>query len=229
MAQILLIETSTDVCSVALAQSGQIVHTVFAPGAFTHGSQITVIIDQLLGESATSLSSLDAIAVGTGPGSYTALRVGLSAAKGLSFGLSRPLLAVPTLEAMATGMIKATQRGFTHYAPMLDARRMEVYTALFDREMHRIEPDAAFIVEDTFYQKHRPEGGQICLGGPGADKTKSILSPEFFSWMPLAMSAALLLEGAEKRFLDQDWADLAYLTPSYIKPPNITKPKKKWF
>ena len=229
MGQILLIETSTDVCSVALAQSGQVVHTVFAPGAFTHGSQITVIIDQLLAESESSLSALDAIAVGTGPGSYTALRVGLSAAKGLSFGLNRPLIAVPTLEAMAAGMIKRTAGTYIRYAPMLDARRMEVYSALFDREMHRIESDAALIVEDTFYQDHWQAGELICLGGPGAEKTMPVLSTENFFWMPLEMSAALLLAGAEKRFSKQEWADLAYLTPSYIKPPNITKPKKKWF
>ena len=229
MTRILLIETSTEVCSVALAQSGQVAHTVFAPGTFTHGSQITVIINQLLAESETSLSSLDAIAVGTGPGSYTALRVGLSAAKGLSFGLTRPLIAVPTLEAMSNGLILATKGAYALYAPMLDARRMEVYTALFDRAMQRIEPDSAMIIEPTFFSEHLNAPDTICLGGPGAEKTRSILDSKSFSWEPLSMSAALLLEGAEKRFSQQDWSDLAYLTPSYIKPPNITKPKKKWF
>ncbi|MEM1217699.1 MAG: tRNA (adenosine(37)-N6)-threonylcarbamoyltransferase complex dimerization subunit type 1 TsaB [Bacteroidota bacterium] len=229
MPQILLIETSTDVCSVALAQAGRIAHTVFAPGFFTHGSQITLIIEQLLAESGSSLSALDAIAVGTGPGSYTALRVGLSAAKGLCFGLSRPLLAVPTLEAMASGMINATEGAFSRYAPMLDARRMEVYTALFTEDMQRIEADVALVVEDTLYAEHVQASSPICLGGPGAEKTKVILSAEKFSWTPLEMSASLLLEGAQKRFLAKDWADLAYLTPSYIKPPNITKSKKKWF
>lgn len=229
MASLLLIETSTEVCSVALSEGATLVHVIEAEGRYTHGSQLTLVLEELLQTTGRAWSAIDGIAVSSGPGSYTALRVGFSVAKGLCYGLGLPLLAVPTLEAIADTMRVQTESRYSIYAAMLDARRMEVYLGLYGKDGAPLREDEAVVVEEGFLSEFQSSECKICLGGPGAEKTKAVLPAESFVWLPLSMSASMLVEGAQRRYDQQQFEDLAYCTPTYIKPPNITKPKKKWF
>ena len=145
---ILQIETATSVCSVALAAKGEIIAYKEADQRNIHAEKITLFIDAVIKEAGKSYSDIDAIAVSSGPGSYTGLRIGVSAAKGLSFALDKPLIAVETLEAMANGLME--QRlvdNNTLLCPMIDARRMEVFTAVFDVKGNRVRPTSAEIID----------------------------------------------------------------------------------
>ena len=150
MALILNIDTSTTVCSVALAQDGKIIGIKESNEGLNHSVLLGVYIDDILNSHHIHAAQLDAIAVSMGPGSYTGLRIGVSTAKGLCFGANKPLLAVPTLQALARSVADQLQENAL-YCPMLDARRMEVYTAFFDRDNHTIlDTKAEIITADSF-------------------------------------------------------------------------------
>src|SRR5579863_8964207 len=176
MSLILQIETATTVCSVALALNGEVLCLREVEQRNIHAEKITLFIDELLNDVGKSYSALDAVAVSSGPGSYTGLRIGVSVAKGLCFALDKPLIAVETLTAMADGLME--QRSIDNSSlllcPMIDARRMEVFTAVFDTRGNKIKPTSAEIIdEDSFSDLLKDH--QVIFFGDGAQKCAKVL------------------------------------------------------
>jgi tRNA threonylcarbamoyladenosine biosynthesis protein TsaB len=151
MSLLLQIETATTACSVALVQHGNVLAVKELDQRNIHAEVITVFIEQIFAEAGKVYADLDAVAVSSGPGSYTGLRIGVSTAKGLCFGLDKPLIAVETLQAMADGMAKQITDNTILLCPMIDARRMEVYTALFNSQGNRIRPTSAEIIDENSF------------------------------------------------------------------------------
>lgn len=224
MAIILNIETSTTNCSVSLSKQGE----TFAllednSKEFSHAERLHVYIERLLAENNLTANQLDAIAVSKGPGSYTGLRIGVSAAKGLCFALDKPLIAVSTLEALAHQF--TIEKGVI--VSMLDARRMEVYSAVFDETYNLIRPVEAEILEvDSFadYLKNGP----VYFIGSGVEKTKALIQHvnAYFIEDKLP-SANEMGQIAYAKYKKNDIEDVAYFEPYYLKDFIALKPKAK--
>lgn len=214
---ILLIESSTAVCSVALVSSGKILAVREISEANIHAEKLTVFCEEVMKEAGISFSNLDAVAVSKGPGSYTGLRIGVSAAKGICYALNKPLIAIGTLEAMAAGMKSEAQSGDL-LCPMIDARRMEVYCAIYDQNGNEKQAVAPLVLdENSFADLLAAE--RIWFSGDGMPKSKELLSrfPNALfteSGMPSAKHLAAL---AEKKFAASEFEDLAYFEPFYLK------------
>lgn len=221
MSTILQIETATTSCSVALARDGKLVDFKQINARNIHAEVITLYIDELLKNQSLGYSDLDAIAVSSGPGSYTGLRIGVSTAKGLCFALDKPLIAIETLEAMAYGVI--TAGGFKPdtnllLCPMIDARRMEVYTALFDTAGNRTRETAADIIDEQSFSSYL-ENHKILFFGDGAEKCKDTLgsNPNALFLDDFANSAIHLTSKATQKFALAQFEDVAYYEPFYLK------------
>lgn len=224
MSLILGIETATKICSVALSGNGKLLALKEEGGAYSHSEKLTVFIQEILKQAGKSLKDLDAVAVSKGPGSYTGLRIGVSAAKGLCYGLDIPLISVSTLKAMALN--KSLPKKVL-YCPMIDARRMEVYTALFDENNIEVEPISAKIIDEDSFAEELKEH-QIIFFGDGADKCKETLGGNpnaIFSDKGLP-SAEFVNQIALEKFSKQDFEDVAYFEPFYLKDFVATTPKK---
>ena len=178
MALILNIETSSTICSVCLAKDGVLVDYRQDKQGNSHARVLTVFIEELMKENNLALSDLDAIAVSAGPGSYTGLRIGTSVAKGLCYALNKPLIGVPTLAAMAGAMLIKANDQFATYMPAIDARRMEIYTAVFDAEGREILTTRAAIVDEHFTELVKPFG-KLIVAGSGAEKCKLIFKSSY--------------------------------------------------
>ncbi len=221
MSLILQIETSTTCCSVALAQDGKILSYKTINQRNIHAEVITVFIDEIFVVNQLKINELDAVAVSAGPGSYTGLRIGVSTAKGLCFSLDKPLISVETLLAMAAGYLarfqKPTEEKFL-LCPMIDARRMEVYTALFDQNLKQIEPTAAKIIDaesfKTVLDQHK-----IMFFGDGAAKCAAVLGqhPNAVFIDDFLNEATDMTTLAAKKFRLQQFEDVAYFEPFYLK------------
>ena len=228
MANILNIETSTSVCSVALGSDGQIVDHHENYDGLTHATLLSQFIKDALDTAARRELNLDAIAVSIGPGSYTGLRIGLSQAKGLSFGLDLPLIGVNTLQLLTvTAMFKEFFEDDVLFVPMIDARRMEVYTAVYNSALEAVvEPCPMILDENAFadlLEKHR-----LVLIGNGSDKAQSVIKHSNAQFMPDIKPVAVdMLALSEKAFREQHFIDVAYSTPLYLKDFQATVPKKK--
>jgi tRNA threonylcarbamoyladenosine biosynthesis protein TsaB len=221
MPLILNIETATEVCSVALARDGKLLSIRESKSGYTHSENITVFIDEVTKETEVSLTALDAIAVSKGPGSYTGLRIGVSTAKGLCFALSKPLIAVPTLKALTTGFIGGTLNSklqtSNFFCPMLDARRMEVYCAVYDSELNEIEPTSAKIIDKNSFERFL-EKNKIYFFGNGAAKCKSVINqPNAIFVEDIFASAASTIPLSERLFAEEKFEDAAYFEPFYLK------------
>lgn len=226
---ILNIETATSACSVALAKDGTIIAAKETNDGQVHAEKITVFIQEVMDKASLPFKSLDAIAVGTGPGSYTGLRIGTATAKGLCYALDKPLIAVPTLKAMAYGAAQKLQRTDVLYCPMIDARRLEVYTALFDYSGKEILPVHAKILDNTSFSDSLPLTPYTSLAffGDGMPKMKELFAnPEvkqglYFTekiWLDdMAASAYNMCHMAEEMFQAKTFSDIAYYEPFYLK------------
>jgi tRNA threonylcarbamoyladenosine biosynthesis protein TsaB len=226
MPLILNIETATDICSIGLAQEGQLLSLQESSEGYQHASQITLLIEQCMKEAGCRLSEIDAVAVSTGPGSYTSLRVGTSTAKGICYALDKPLIAVNTLQSLALASREGAASPNSLFCPMIDARRMEVYTALFDGQLREVRPLQALIVEensfDIFFEKNIP----ILFSGNGAPKCKEVIRHPLATFSDQICSARHLFPLAAKHYQQGFFVDIAHYTPNYFKAPNITKPRK---
>ena len=228
MANILNIETSTTVCSVALSSDGQIVDHHENYDGLNHATLLSQFIDDMLHTANRKEIKLDAIAVSIGPGSYTGLRIGLSQAKGLAFGLDLPLIGVNTLQLLTvTAMFKDFFDDDTLYVPMIDARRMEVYTAVYNNALEAImEPQAMILDNSSFVSllaKHH-----LVLISNGAQKAQDVIKHPNAHFMPDVKPVAVdMLALAEKAFREKHFIDVAYSTPFYLKDFQATTPKKK--
>ncbi len=217
---ILQIETATTVCSVALAENGKVLACKEADQRNIHAEKITLFIDEVLKSADKTYDEIDAIAVSSGPGSYTGLRIGVSAAKGLSFALDKPLIAVETLQAMANGYaeINDIDTG-TLLCPMVDARRMEVFTAVFDEYGDRvIEATSAKIIDEESF-RDLLSTNKIIFFGDGAGKCRDILSAHANAVIvdDFTNSARYITRKANEKYLDKDFEDVAYFEPYYLK------------
>lgn len=240
MERILLIETSTALCSVALAEDGEIISYKESSAPKAHASLTAVFIDEMLRERGIGIADIDAVCVSMGPGSYTGLRVGVSTAKGLCFGANKPLLAVGTLDTLVA---QAMGRSFKYIVPMIDARRMEVYTAVFrnteqvvsnvERQedvlgYKQITETAPMIIDaDSFVSLL--EEGEVLFIGDGAGKCSEVIrhpNAHFCQCHPKASSMLIpaMTEYKEKRF-----KDVAYFEPFYLKEFVATVSRKKLF
>ena len=215
MPLILSLETATTNCSVALASDGKVIATRSINSGYSHAEKITVFIQEVIDQANVSLKQLSAIAVSSGPGSYTGLRIGISTAKGLCYALDLPLIAINTLDAMANGMKAGSNELLV---PMIDARRMEVYSAVYDGEQKRLSESAAIIVDEHYYSDFRSTN-KLLLAGDGADKCQELFQSEPSikiqpSFMPQAEFMATL---AEKKFLNSEFENVALFEPFYLK------------
>jgi tRNA threonylcarbamoyladenosine biosynthesis protein TsaB len=239
MAKLLLLETATDVCSVAVSVDGQLRALTEELEANRHASVLTLLIEQSCRDASVRLSDLDAVAVSRGPGSYTSLRVGASTAKGLAYALNIPFIAVDTLQALA--LASAHKHPFPDQAPygmlpMIDARRMEVWTALFDQSGRQLLPPQPLIFENNLFYKFEEQvrqyftGNRLILSGNGVYKTGSASFFEPSVVLPdLRCSAAHLVAIAEQKFQDIDYDNIIQFEPFYMKAPNITESTKKHY
>jgi tRNA threonylcarbamoyladenosine biosynthesis protein TsaB len=213
MSLILNIETATKNCSVALSKDGKtLAIREIAEQNFSHAEKLHVFIEELLLETNVALKEVKAIAVSQGPGSYTGLRIGVSAAKGLCYALSIPLIAVDTLEILA----RKIQISSGIILPMIDARRLEVYCAFFDSNYAKIRETKAEIIDENSFQE---ETEIIHLIGDGAIKFKEILTDKKFKYYPEIQfpSAAEMSLISFQKFKNNQFEDVAYFEPFYLK------------
>jgi tRNA threonylcarbamoyladenosine biosynthesis protein TsaB len=217
---ILQIETATTACSVALAQDGRIVAFKQIDQRNIHAEAITLFIEAVLAEVGVTYADLDAVAVSCGPGSYTGLRIGVSTAKGLCFAVDKPLIAIETLAAMADGVVaeKNLAESDILLCPMIDARRMEVYTAIFDVNGTVIKPTAAEIIDEHSFADVLGEH-KILFFGDGAEKCSEVLGghPNADFLPGFVNSATYLTKKAIEKFAAKEFEDVAYFEPFYLK------------
>ncbi|MBR4497840.1 MAG: tRNA (adenosine(37)-N6)-threonylcarbamoyltransferase complex dimerization subunit type 1 TsaB [Bacteroidales bacterium] len=228
MKRILSIETATSVCSVALHEDGQcvVLKEISEPNA--HSEKLTVLIEEALRERNITIADCDAVAISKGPGSYTGLRIGTSVAKGLCYACSLPLITVDTLEALALSCKNAVNNDSEDniYMPMIDARRMEVYTSQWNWKMQNTMETNALVVTYEAKASFEPTK-QYFLCGDGCEKCKETLeSPNIQFFSEIRATAKTIGDIASEMFDRKEFADVAYFEPFYLKEFQATTPKK---
>ena len=220
MALILNIDTSTDVCSVAIARDGNVIALKENDEGFNHSTLLGVYVDDLLKENNLTANDLDAVAVSMG------LRIGVSLAKGICFGAGKPLIAVSTLAALANAVAQREDEE-AFYCPMIDARRMEVYTAIYDREGNVVRDIHAEVIEENSFADLLSTR-KVLFFGNGSDKVKEVLKhPNAVFINGVSTSAANMIGLAERYFEAGKFEDVAYFEPFYLKDFVATVPKRK--
>ena len=235
MERIILIETSTALCSAAIAENGVITAYRESSAPKAHASLTSVFIDEMLKERNTSIAECDAVCVSMGPGSYTGLRVGVSTAKGLCFGSGKPLLAVGTLDTLVAQALMADQAGhdgipsnpYRYIIPMIDARRMEVYTAVFEG-IRQITETAPAIIDENSFAEYLEQGACLFIGD-GAGKCADVIKHPNAHFCQCWPKASAMLEPATRAYNEKRFEDVAYFEPFYLKEFVATVSKKKLF
>ena len=233
MYNIILIETSTALCSVALAQDGVVTSYRENSAPKAHASLTAVFIQEMLDERGLTLADCDAVCVSKGPGSYTGLRVGVSTAKGLCFGSGKPLLAVGTLDtlvAQANSVISSEvekSKPFHYIIPMIDARRMEVYTAVFENGA-QITETAPMIIDENSFAEYLEQGPCLFIGD-GAGKCADVIKHPNAQFCQCWPKASAMLKLAMDAYKEKRFEDVAYFEPFYLKEFVATVSKKKLF
>ena len=228
MSCILNIETSTDVCSVAISDNGQVIFNKEDHSGPNHAVKLGVYVDEALSFIDGHGIPLEAVAVSCGPGSYTGLRIGVSMAKGICYGRDVKLISIPTLELMAVPVLLGEHPAEEDalIVPMLDARRMEVYAKVMDRALKEVRPIQADIVDADTYKEYL-DRGTVYFFGNGAEKCMEVINHPNARLVkgiePLAKNMAPL---AEKRFVEGKFEDVAYFVPFYLKDFVAKMPKK---
>ncbi|MFO8054572.1 MAG: tRNA (adenosine(37)-N6)-threonylcarbamoyltransferase complex dimerization subunit type 1 TsaB [Bacteroidales bacterium] len=228
MGKILNIETSTRVCSVCLSDSFRILSSREKPDTIEHAKILHPFIEDVLSGAGLGFTDLDAVAVSEGPGSYTGLRIGVSAAKGICYAHSLPLIAVNTLQSMAMHAIEECDNPKALYIPMIDARRMEVYMAVFNAKGEMIEPVKAEIIKGSSFQNYA-DYQTVYYFGDGAEKCREILAGRpMLNFHAGGMPSAIYMNQlSQKKLNDKAFTDAAYFEPFYLKDFIAGKPKVK--
>jgi tRNA threonylcarbamoyladenosine biosynthesis protein TsaB len=227
MSTILQIETATPVCSVALAINGNTIALKEQAAQNIHASSLTLFIEEVMQMAKLEYKDLDAIAVSKGPGSYTGLRIGVSTAKGLCFALDKPLIALNTLTIMANGFLMQHPNYGGLVCPMIDARRMEVFTAVYTNKLHEFEAVNAKIVDEKSFILELNDH-YVSFIGDGASKCAPVLDhPNAHFLTTNFNSAANMSNLANKAFEEKVFEDVAYFEPFYLKDFVFTTPKSK--
>ena len=235
MALILAIETGTDICSVALVRDGELLALRESDEGRDHAKKVAVFVDELLRENALAADDLDAVAVGKGPGSYTGLRIGVSFAKGLCYGRNIPLVAVGSLDSLVevaredyeAGILDVENWSDATLCPMIDARRMEVYTQCFNAEGEAVSDVEAKIIDSESFAAERAAGVPFVIFGSGAAKCAEVL--EGATLVEVVPSARGMARLAERAFSEGKTEDVAYFEPFYLKDFVVTTSKKRFF
>ncbi|MBT8282159.1 MAG: tRNA (adenosine(37)-N6)-threonylcarbamoyltransferase complex dimerization subunit type 1 TsaB [Muriicola sp.] len=214
MALILQLETASTNCSVSLAWEGELLaFKEHNSPSFSHSEQLHLFIKEVVEEAGKSLQELDAISVSKGPGSYTGLRIGVSSAKGLCYSLGIPLISTRTLKGMA--LHKKIEKGVI--LPMLDARRMEVYVAVYDAAHQELEPARALVIKPDSFSEYT-EKGPVYLVGSGATKCEGVLEhPNLHFDDSVIPSSVSICKEVYQKFKSKDFEDVAYFEPFYLK------------
>ena len=226
MAYLLHIESTSTVCSVALSENDQLISIKEINNGYTHAENLHVFIKDLFLEVNIEIKQLNAISVSTGPGSYTGLRIGYATAKGLAYALSIPLITVSTLKALTTIAIQyATLDAL--FCPLLDARRMEVYCAMYSNTLEEVIPVNALILNEESIITFK-KGKPVCFFGDGMPKAKELLSvlPNIHFIEDITASAKALIPLAYQKYVKQDFEDIAYAEPMYLKEFYFATAKK---
>ena len=234
MALILSIETGTDICSVALANDGELMALRESDEGRDHAKKVALFVDELLKETGVQPTDLDAIAIGKGPGSYTGLRIGVSFAKGMCYALNIPLIAIGSMDALAevaredydAGILDIEDEEWTgaRLCPMVDARRMEVYSQIFDTEGVAQSEVSAEVVTEESYKEWR-DNHTLVIFGNGANKCTEVLNDA--KYVCVAPSARGIVRLAEEAYNGGKFEDLAYFEPFYLKDFIVIPSKKK--
>lgn len=217
MALIVSIETCAATCSVALSKDGTLLALAENTEGYAHASQLTLLIQQLFEKVDYQLKDTDAIAVSSGPGSFTGLRIGASVAKGLCYSLNIPLIFIDTLKALAAKAVQISKNKNAFYIPMIDARRMEVYTTVFDHQLNCLLPFEAKIIDANSFASFL-EQSPVYFFGNGAKKCENTLksaNANFNNYVPLSSSNLVAL--AHQQYAAQQFANLAYTKLHYGK------------
>ncbi|MFS4466946.1 tRNA (adenosine(37)-N6)-threonylcarbamoyltransferase complex dimerization subunit type 1 TsaB [Maribacter sp. 2210JD10-5] len=225
MGLILNLETATTNCSVSLAKNGETLAIKEHNSAnYSHAEQLHLFIQDCFKETDFELSDLNAIAVSKGPGSYTGLRIGVSAAKGLCYALEVPLISVPTLKSMAA---QVQDVATDLILPVLDARRMEVYSAIYDTSLNEVRETRAEVINESSFSEYYTDKNVLVVGS-GAEKIQSVIKHQNLSFdiavIPSAVNMGTL---SHFKFLKKDFEDVAYFEPYYLKDFILQKPKKQ--
>ena len=231
MERLILIETSTALCSTALAEGGVITSYKESSAPKAHASLTAVFIEEMLSERGLTLADCDAICVSMGPGSYTGLRVGVSTAKGLCFGSGKPLIAVGTLDTLAAqAMTEFNDESveMKHIIPMIDARRMEVYSAVFTPDGQQLTETVPEIINENSFAEYLGKGPVLFIGD-GAGKCADVIKHPDAGFMQCHPKASSMLLPALKAYKEKRFEDVAYFEPFYLKEFVATVSKKKLF
>jgi len=228
---IICIETATSVCSVALCDSSGVIAMRESNEGMSHAAMLTLYIEEVLNEAGLKANNLKAVAVSKGPGSFTGLRIGVSVAKGIAYAASIPVIGVETTVSMFYGITdfleeKMMTNSNTLFCPMLDARRMEVYYAVFDSKGKQIKKIAAEIIHENSFGEI-PQSVRIIFFGDGAIKCKDIIKrPNVYFALDYKISASHMQKPAYQALKDHHYEDVAYFEPFYLKDFITTKPVK---
>ncbi|MCB2197460.1 MAG: tRNA (adenosine(37)-N6)-threonylcarbamoyltransferase complex dimerization subunit type 1 TsaB [Bacteroidetes bacterium] len=236
MARILNIETSTMICSVSVSKDGEAAAVRESNEEKSHAKKLTLFIEEIMDELNMTFDAIDAVAISKGPGSYTGLRIGVSTAKGICYAKDKPLIAVNTLQSMAYGLIHSEEiKKYPEHndklliVPMIDARRMEVYSAFFSSEGEFIREVKAEIIDEESYQDLLPNHKMIFFGD-GSDKIKEVVKHENAVFIDdIYPSAKYMAKLSEAAFNEKNFEDVAYFEPFYLKDFIATVPKKNIF
>lgn len=228
MSCILHIETSTDVCSVAVTQDGACIFSKEDHEGPNHAVNLGVFVDEAMSFTDNHAIPFDAVAVSSGPGSYTGLRIGVSTAKGVCYGRDLKLIAVPTLELLCVPVLLNHEEigPDALLCPMIDARRMEVYAQLFDRSLHEVRPIQADVVDSDTYREYLDKQPVYFFGNGAGKCMEAINHPNAHYIEGIGPLAKHMLPLAERRFFDERFEDVAYFVPFYLKDFVAKTPKK---
>ena len=228
MSRIILIETSTSLCSTALVEDGKVVCERISDEPRAHASKTALFVSEMLSEKGLKVSDCDAVAVSKGPGSYTGLRVGVSTAKGLCFGAGIPMISVGTLDTLVWQALDGNMlpEDCRYIIPMIDARRMEVYTGIFTPDGKQISPTVAQIIDADSFKDQLAEGPVLFIGD-GADKCKDTLTSPNARFIQCCPKAASMMHPVIDALEAKRFEDVAYFEPFYLKEFITTVSKKK--
>ncbi len=213
MAVLVLIDTAISTASVCIAKDRVIIDEVVNTSQKDHAAWLHPAVLEILSKNGSSLSEIDGFAISAGPGSYTGLRVGMSAVKGLCYALNKPMITINTLKMMAAGVMPPPE---TLLCPMIDARRMEVFTAIYNGDLQEIMPPGNLILNEESF-KDVLEKGRILFFGNGSDKFKNVVKHANAAFADYKTSAAAMMQMAFSAYEKQQFADLAYSEPWYGK------------
>ena len=229
MSRFLFIETTTNVCSVALSDENEIIALKESSEDRAHAKILAPFIREILDENKLETSDLDAVVLSKGPGSYTGLRIGVATAKGIAYASDIPLIAISTLRAMAYGFVQKNQHPNALFIPMIDARRMEVYSAVYDNNNKGVRAIQADIIDEKSYSEYL-SNSEVYFFGDGAPKCKDVITSERAHFIDnFDPSAAYMHHLAMDKWKNKDFEDVAYFEPFYLKDFIATVAKKNIF